>query len=83
MSTSRGFILIELLIVIAIFGILAVLIVPAWTSRNDPTTTLKTKDWQCLKTEERSYIYPMLVGKVTIMQAGRRNECVEWKRVSG
>lgn len=45
------------------------------------TETLKRKDWQCLKHKERSYTYPMLVGKVTIMQTGVRTECVEWRRV--
>lgn len=72
--------IIELLIVIAIFGILAAVMIPAWKQRNDPTEVLKTQDWQCLKHEEREYTYPMMVGKVTIMQAGRREECVQWKR---
>ena len=80
---AHGFTVIELLIVVAIIGILAAVIVPAWNSRNDPTETLKTKDWKCLKEEERTYTYPMLVGKVTIMQTGRRMECVEWRRVAG
>lgn len=79
----QGFTVIELLIVVAILGILAAVIVPAWNSRNDPTETLKTKDWRCLKEEERTYTYPMLVGKVTIMQTGRRMGCVEWRRVAG
>lgn len=82
-GVPHGFTVIELLIVVAILGILAAVIVPAWNSRNDPTETLKTKDWQCLKEEERTYTYPMLVGKVTIMQTGRRMECVEWRRVAG
>ena len=82
-GVPNGFTVIELLIVVAILGILAAVIVPAWNSRNDPTETLKTKDWQCLKEEERTYTYPMMVGKVTIMQTGRRMECVEWRRVAG
>ena len=81
-GAPNGFTVIELLIVVAILGILAAVIVPAWNSRNDPTETLKTKDWQCLKEEERTYTYPMMVGKVTIMQTGRWMECVAWRRVA-
>lgn len=82
-GVPHGFTVIKLLIVVTILGILATVIVPAWNSRNEPTETLKTKDWQCLKEEERTYAYPMLVGKVMIMQTGRRMECVEWRRVAG
>lgn len=77
---GKGFTVIELLIVIAIVGILTAVAIPAWNNRNGPTEVLKTKDWQCLKHEEREYQYPMMVGKVTIMQTGRRQECVQWKR---
>ena len=82
-GVPHGFTMIELLIVVTIIGILAVVIVSAWSSRNDPTETLNTKDWQCLKEEVHVYTYPMLIGKVTIMQTGRRMECVEWRRVAG
>jgi hypothetical protein len=80
MNTRRGFTLIELLIIIAIIILLAAVLVSRWNQRDDPTETLKVNEWQCLKTEERSYAYPMLVGKLTVMNTGRRNECVEWKR---
>lgn len=80
---ARGFTLIELLIVIAIVGILAAVFVPMWANRNDPTETLKKKDWQCLKTEPRRYSYITMVGKVPITNYGTRDECVEWKRVAG
>jgi prepilin-type N-terminal cleavage/methylation domain-containing protein len=83
MQRQHGFTVIELLIIVAILGILAAVILPRWSGRDNPTETLNTKDWQCLKHEERSYTYPMLVGKVTIMQTGRRMECVEWRRVAG
>ena len=83
MTSRRGFSLIELMIVVAIVLILAAVSIPVWNGRNDPSATLKTKDWKCLRFEEREYTYPMMVGKVTILQKGHREECVEWKRVAG
>ncbi len=83
MQRQHGFTVIELLLIVAILGSLAAVILEWWSGRDNPTETLNTKDWQCLKHEERSYTYPMLVGKVTIMQTGRRMECVEWRRVAG
>ena len=72
--------LVEALIVIAIVGILAVIVIQSWNNRNDPKEILNTNDWICLKTEPREYTYPMIVGKVTIMQTGTKDECVQWKR---
>lgn len=81
MHTQRGVSIAELLAVVAIVAILAVGAIQAWNNRNEPTETLKLDEWQCLKTEEREYTYPTLIGKITVMQTGRRDECVLWKRV--
>lgn len=70
----------DLLIVIAICGIFAAAALNVGERSNDQTEVLKTKDWQCLKTEDREYTYPTIVGKVMIQQTGTRSECVLWKR---
>jgi prepilin-type N-terminal cleavage/methylation domain-containing protein len=80
-TNQRGFTVLELLIILAIIGILGALIAAFWQSRNDHVERIDTNEWQCLRTEERDYTYPMLVGKITIMQKGRRVECVEWRRL--
>lgn len=74
---------IELLVVVVIIGILAAVATTTRNNWNDPTEVLKTKDWQCLETEEREYTYPIQAGKMTIMQTGRREECILWKRKDG
>lgn len=73
----------ELLIVIAICGIFAAAVLNISERSNDQTEVLKTKDWQCLKTEDRKFTYPTMMGKVMIMQTGTRSECVLWKRRDG
>ncbi len=80
MKILKNFSLVELLLFTAIAGILALVSFSVWSNRNEPTETLRTKDWQCLKTEYRAYTYPMLVGKITTVQTSRREECVLWKR---
>lgn len=69
-SSVGGFTVIELLIVVAILGILVAVFLPVWNN------------WQCLKEEERPYLSLMLdLGKTSILQTGQRMECVEWRRV--
>lgn len=84
MNKRDGFTLIEVIIFIAIIGVLAAIVLQFWNGHNDQIETLKVKDWQCLKTERRSYPYPTMVGKVPIITHGTREECVEWlKRSAG
>lgn len=79
MSAQKGLTVIDLALLAAICTV-AALIVLNWIDWSSPTVTLKIKDWDCTRNEERAYQYPMMVGKVTMLQTGRRMECVEWQR---
>lgn len=73
---KRGFTLIELMIVIAILGILVALIV----GYNRPSTIeLRKDEWQCMRQEKRTVMVPVTIGKVTQLQPRLQTVCVEYR----
>lgn len=80
LRTARGFALIELLIVIAILGILVAIGVAFYSDSQRPTIELIKDDWACVESEQRTHIQPTLVGKVIIMMPIRSTVCVKYIR---
>lgn len=79
---ARGFTLIKLLVVIAVVCILAIGV--GWYRDSQrPTIELKKDDWECVKSERRRRLQPMLVGKVTTWQPMVTTVCVQYNRRAG
>ena len=54
-----------------------------WVAYNEyqrPTIELKKDDWECVKSEQRTHLQPMLVGKITILLPMTSAVCVEYRR---
>ena len=74
-----GFNLIEGLIVAAIVLILVAAGWGAYSESKRPNMTLKKDDWQCAKSETRTYLQP--TGKVLMPMT--EQVCIEYRRIGG
>jgi hypothetical protein len=75
-----GFSWIEAAIVAAIVLILGAVGVAAWSDSQKPTTEIRKDEWDCVRTEPRSHLQPMQVGKVMILMPMTSTVCVEYRR---
>jgi len=75
----RGFTLIEVLIVLAITGLLGAVVYDPLKDSDRPNMTLKKDDWQCIKYETRIHLQP--IGK-TLMPI-TSEVCIEYHRIGG
>lgn len=80
---ERGFALIELLVVIAILSILVAAGVCLYLESQRPTIELIKDNWECVESEQRTHIQPMLVGKITVMMPMNSTVCVQYIRREG
>lgn len=55
----------------------------AWQDSQRPTFELKRDDWACTKSEARTHLQPMLVGKVTTLVPMSTNVCLQYSRIAG
>ena len=57
-----------------------------WEAYNDiqrPTIEIKKDDWECVKSEQRTHLQPMLIGNITILQPITSTVCLEYMRHAG
>lgn len=80
LGPQSGFMLIELLFVVLLIGILVAVVGVVYWDKQRPTIDLKKEDWECVKSDLRTHLLPMQVGKTTIMQAITSPVCVEYRR---
>ncbi len=64
-------------------AVLALVVWVAWSNSQKPTFELRRDEWFCTKTELRSHLQPMQVGRATVMMPVNRTECVEYRRHAG
>ena len=55
----------------------------AYTDSQRPTIEIKKDDWECVKSEQRTYSQPMLIGKAIIIMPMLITVCVEYRRHAG
>ena len=80
---AHDFTVTELSLVAIIIGILVAIVV-AWRYDNQrPLIELKKDDWECVKSEQRQHLQPILVGKMTILQPMIYTVCVQYGRRAG
>ena len=72
---------VELITIAAIVGILGVMGYGAYSDSKEPHILLQKSEWQCNKVETRTYMQPMVVGKVTTMMPMTDEVCVEYHRL--
>mgnify|MGYP001561249828 CR=1 FL=1 len=55
----------------------------AYIDSQRPTIEIKKDDWECVKSEQRPYSQPMLIGKAIIIMPMLITVCVEYRRHAG
>ncbi|MFZ5466601.1 MAG: Flp family type IVb pilin [Pseudomonadota bacterium] len=80
MKSNKGVTTIEMLVIVALIGAVVAAFVTELQDSGAQAIKLKKDHWYCAKTAERDHTYPVMVGKVMIMQHERRDECVVWTR---
>jgi hypothetical protein len=68
------------LIAAAVVGIIGLVLVSAYRDSQRPTFELKKDDWTCARSEQRTYLRPMPVGKVTTLMPMSMAVCMEYRR---
>lgn len=77
---KNGFTLVELLIFLAIMGILIALGWGIYAEADKPTFTLKKNEWTCVETEKYTRYQPIVIGKMTTMTPITSEQCVVYTR---
>lgn len=78
-----GFSWIEAALVAAVVITLGAVGWSIYSDSQRPTIEIKKGDWECVKSEQRTYFQPILAGKVTIMQPMTSTVCMEYRRHAG
>ncbi len=74
----------EFFVIAAIVSLLAILgfaFYAAYSDARAPKFELNKRDWKCTKSEEKTHLQPMLVGKVTILMPMTHTACLEYRHV--
>ena len=74
---------IEAAIVAAIVILIGAVGLAVYSDSQRPTIEIKKDDWECVKSEQRTHLLPMMIGKVTILQPMTSTVCVEYRRHAG
>ncbi len=78
-----GFSWIESAIVAAIVLTIVAIGWGAYSDSQRPTIEIKKDEWECVKSEQRTHLQPVVVGKTTIFQPMTNTVCVEYRRHAG
>ena len=66
-------------------GMILILAASAWRVYEHPweRIELNKDEWECVKSEQRTYLQPMMIGNVFVTQSVESVICVEYKRRKG
>lgn len=78
---AMGWIVAALMVLVV--GVVGYVLWAAWSDSQRPTFQLKRDDWECTKSESRTHLQPMLVGKVTTLIPMTTSVCLEYTRIAG